>query len=240
MPTSMPTNEFDQGDARDYWHPDRASLDTLARQWRAASDQAFTAAAHDPQTYIRATRLVGALSAHLRTLGSGAAPLLGAWRRHREIVLRVAADDDLLTTDGVDLATVAAAAFAMRHREVAQEIAADERRAAMSARPADAWSVLEERGYAPGDPFVPYRRLEVHPATGRALLITTAPDENYQVCIHQVQVLAIDAATGELSAADGDGRPASVGGGQPAPVEEFASASEREAHVARVKTHHPE
>ena len=87
----------------------------------AAADQVFTAALSDPQAYIRATRLAGAVAAHLRTLGRGAAPLITAWSRRREIVLRVTADDDLLTTEGVDVTAVAATAFAMRHREVAHE-----------------------------------------------------------------------------------------------------------------------
>lgn len=221
----MPKNGSDQSEPAHT--PAQPSLETLARQWQAAVDRVFTAAVSDPQAYIRATRLVGAVAADLRALGRGAEPLIAAWSRHREIVLRVAAGDDLLTTEGIDLAAVAAAAFAMRHREVAHEVAVDARREAIARLPSAAWSVLEEHGYAAGDPFVPYRRIEVHPATGRALLVTTAPDENYSGCTHHVETLAIDVSTGEFAAA-GDA-------GDQVVVRQFASQAEREACVAELK-----
>ena len=223
----MPKKASDHSEPPDPKASAQPSLETLAQQWRAAADQVFTAALSDPQAYIRATRLAGAVAAHLRTLGRGAAPLITAWSRHREIVLRVTADDDLLTTEGVDVTAVAATAFAMRHREVAHEIAVDARREAISHLPSTAWSVLEEHGYAHGDPFVPYRRIEVHPATGRVILVTTAPDESYSACTHQVEALAVDVPTGEITA------PVDAGG--QTLVRQFASASEREAHVAELK-----
>lgn len=224
---TMPNEASDQRDPLEQTARGQPSIETLARHWRAAADQVFTAAVHDPQAYIRATRLVGAVAAHLRAMGRGAAPLTAAWSRHREIVLRVTADDDLLTTEGLDLTAVAAAAFAVRHREVAQEIAAEARREAIAQLPSAAWSVLEEHGYAPGDPFVPYRRIEVHPATGRALLVTTAPDESYSACTHQVEVLTIDMPTGEITA-PGDASGQTL-------VRQFAAESEREAYVAELK-----
>ena len=224
---SMPKNASDQSDPPDPKAPAQPSLETLARQWRAAADQVFAAPLSDPQAYIRATRLVGAVATHLRTLGRGAAPLITAWSRHREIVLRVTADDDLLTTEGVDVTAVAATAFAMRHREVAHEIAVDARREAISQLPSATWSVLEEHGYAHGDPFVPYRRIEVHPATGRAILVTTAPDESYSACTHWVEALVVDVSTGEITA------PVDAGG--QTLVRQFASEFEREAHVAELK-----
>ncbi len=227
----MPKNVSDQTEPPDSKASGQPSLGMLVQQWRAAADQVFTAALSDPEAYIRATRLAGAVAAHLQTLGRGAAPLISAWSRHREIMLRVTADDDLLTTEGIDVTAVAAAAFAMRHREVAHEIAVDARRDAISHLPLTAWSVLEEHGYAHGDPFVPYRRVEVHPATGRVILVTTAPDESYSACTHHVEVLALDVPTGEVTAAvDADGQNL---------VQQFASASEREAHVTELKAQNP-
>ena len=224
---TMPKEASDHSDPPDPKAPRQPSLETLARQWRAAADQVFASALSDPPAYIRATRLVGAVAAHLRALGRGAGPLITAWSRHREIVLRVTADDDLLITDGLDLTAVAATAFAMRHREVAQEIAVDARREAISHLPSATWSVLEEHGYAHGDPFVPYRRIEVHPAAGRALVVTTAPDESYSACTHHVEALAIDVPTGEITAPGDAGRQTIA--------RQFASESERETHVAELK-----
>jgi hypothetical protein len=59
------------------------------------------------------------------------------------------------------------------------------------------------------------------------ILVTTAPDESYSACTHHVEALALDVPTGEITApVDADGQTL---------VRQFASASEREAHVAELK-----
>ncbi|MEU8246291.1 hypothetical protein [Nonomuraea sp. NPDC048916] len=200
----------------------------LVRTWNAAADRAFSVAVHQPDVYLRTTRLVAAVVRELRERGRGAEPLVEAWREHRELVRRVADSSDLLTLDGLDVDEVAGAAFTMRYREVLEEITLDDRLAALAEAAPDAgWLVLEESGYRPGDPFVPYRRLEVEPATGRALLVTTRPNETFTACVHTVERGHIDLETGRLASGD----PGAPGDD----LHEVASSEEREALVARVK-----
>jgi hypothetical protein len=210
------------------------SLHDLARGWSAASDRAFATAMTDPESYVRTARLTAAVTAALRARGRGAAPLLAAWSDRAELIAELVASQDLLTTAGLDLEVVAGAAFAMRYREVTVELVHDRRLAVLANLPPDAgWTMLEESGYFPGDPFVPYRRLEVDPTTGGGILVTTRADEQFAACIHAVEAVHLDRATGELQAPPG-------GDTSDAP-EEFATAEQREQQVARIKARaHPD
>jgi hypothetical protein len=206
--------------------PRRAAED-LSRLWAAASERAF-AGGIQPEIYLRTTRLVSAVAQELRGRGRGVEPLLEAWREHGDLVRQVADSGDLLTRDGLDVETVAGAAFAMRYREVREEVTLDDRLAALAAAPpGTGWLVLEESGYRPGDPFVPYRRLEADAGTGRALLVTTRPDDTFTACVHVVEQGFIDLETGRLVARGPD----DPGQG----VQEAHSDEEREASVERLK-----
>jgi hypothetical protein len=206
----------------------RKAADDLARLWTAASEQVFTTGVHQPDIYVRTTRLVAAVVQELRGHGRGIEVLLGVWPEHSDLVRRVARSSDLLTTDGLDVEAVAGAAFAMRYREVLEETTLGDRLAALAAAPAGTgWLVLEESGYGPGDPFVPYRRLEADARTGRALLVTTRPDDAFTTCVHVVEQGFIDLETGRLMARG----PHDAGQG----VQEVGSGEEREALVERLK-----
>ncbi len=206
------------------------ALHRLARAWSAAADRAFASGMADPESYVRTTRLAAAVTAALRARGRGAAPLLAAWAERAELVAEVARSEELLTAAGLDSEAVAGAAFAMRYREVAAELVLDRRLAALAAETADSgWTVVEESGYSPGDPYVPYRRLEVEPTTGHALLVTTRADDGFTACVHAVERLRMDLATGELHPPTAD-----AAGLEPP---EYPTAEEREAEVARAKSH---
>ncbi|WP_433499189.1 hypothetical protein ACQP1K_02180 [Sphaerimonospora sp. CA-214678] len=206
----------------------RAVAEQLSRLWVTTSERAFAAALHQPDVYVRTTRLVSAIVRELRRRGRGLTPLLEAWHGRHELVRGVAASDGALTVDGLNVETIAGTAFAMRYREVLEEITLDDRLAALAAGPRDGgWLVLEESGHAPGDPFVPYRRLEVDPRTGRALLITTRPDDTFTTCVHVVESGIVDLETGRL-AADTAGEPGNA-------AHEVGTAEEREALAERLK-----
>ena len=200
----------------------------LFRAWNEAAERAFATGSRQPDVYMRTTRLVGAVTRELRELERGLEPFLDAWREHRDLVGRVAGSSDLLTAEGLDVEAVAGAAFAMRYREVIAEIMLDDRRAALAAAPPGTrWLVLEESGYHPGDPFVPYRRVEADAVTGRALLVTTRPDETFATCVHSVEWGFIDLETGRLTSPGPDDPEQGV--------QEVSSSAEREALVDRLK-----
>jgi hypothetical protein len=203
----------------------REAASELSRLWAAASERAFPAGLHQPDVYLRTTRLVGAIVQELRRRGRGIEPLLDAWRVHGDLVRRVAGSSELLSVAGLDIQAIAGAAFTIRYREVLEEVGREDRLAALAAAPPDTgWVVLEESGYRPGDPFVPYRRLEADARTGHALLVTTRPDEAFTGCVHLVEQGFIDLDTGGLTA-----------GGAEQDVHQARSAEEREALVERLR-----
>lgn len=203
-------------------------LRRLATHWAAAADRAFATGLTDPAAYARTTRLVSAVVQTLRERGDGADALLAAWRERHDLTAGVAATDELLTTDGLVVDDVAGAAFAMRHREVATAIAQEGRLAALAEHVGrTAWVVLEESGPFGGDPFVPYRRLEVDADRGEAVLVTTRPNDDFTAPVHVVEELHFDPATGAL-------RPL-VGDHGTLDPREFDSAEGRESHVAAVR-----
>lgn len=185
-------------------HPTRAGqpdpdLTRLGREWQAASERTFGSAMNEPLVYQRTARIIGAFVALLREEGRGLDALVDHWNRREQLLAELVSDDGRLSLDGLDPQLLAGAAFAIRHREAHEESAQMERLTIL-ARSADLtqWVTLEETGYAPGDPFVPYRRLEALPANGTALLIATEPDEELAGCVHTVQVLHIDVESGIL------------------------------------------
>jgi hypothetical protein len=193
-----------------------------AASWRAAEGQLFAAVLGAPEVYQRALVLVGTTASRLRLLGPSTQALLGAAAEIAALVREVAAAGGL-APDALDPDLVGRAALALRHREVVGEQAAARRLRVLrdAAARGAAWVVLEESGDWDGDPLAPYRRLEAHVASGRALLVTARPDEDLRGSRHAVEVVQVDLATARIEAS-----PAATD----APVE-CLSAADREAYV---------
>jgi hypothetical protein len=184
--------------------PDDGPAPTLlATLWEQAEARLYPAVLERPDLYERIVRLVRATADHLRLLGPGTSALVAAAERGPELVAAVA-DDRGLSVFELDLELVSRAALAMRYRELRGEQATRRRlRRVEEARAAGAgWVVVEERGAAEGDPFLPYARLEVSTATGSGLLVTAAPDDEYRRVVHQIRRMRLDLATGEVVAGD--------------------------------------
>ncbi len=173
--------------------------DAMARGWRQGEEQLYAAALGRPDLYQRTVELVGRTLEHLRTVAPDAGPLLGVSGRGGDLAAGLARAAGLPVT-GLDLPRVVQAALALRRRELSAERAALDRvRALRAARErGGSWVVLSESGDPAGDPFRPYRRLEAEASTGRALLVTTAPDEDLRGCVHAVEPLHVDLVTGVL------------------------------------------
>lgn len=176
-----------------------------AAAWRAGEERVYLAALGDVDLYRRTVTLVGAVLDHLRTLGPGTPGLLAAAARGPELV-EEATPDEAVGSAGIDRRLVVDAALAQRYREVVAEQRCRRRLAVIDAarRRGETRVVLEESGDPAGDPFRPYRRVEVEVATGRALLVSATPDEEFRRCVHAVEPLRVDLRTGTVAPLDDD------------------------------------
>lgn len=200
--------------------------DRTAALWQQAEARLYPAVTTRPDLYQRVVTIVRLTVDRLRLLGSSTGALLAAAQRGADLVADVLADHGLSAYE-LDLELVGQAALAMRHREVAAEQAAGARLRTLATahREGRLWVVLEERGYAGGDPFVPYTRLEVEVATGFGLLVTAAPDADYRGVEHAVEPVRLDLVTGAVDAVE-DPR---------VPATSHPTATAREEHAAAVR-----
>jgi hypothetical protein len=169
----------------------------VSASWQRAETLAYSTVTERPDLYQLVIRLVRLTADHLRLLGPGTSALLSASERGSELVAAVADDSGIPAWD-LDLEVVAGAALALRYREVRAEQTARRRlrRIEEGSAAGQAWVVLEEAGAPEGDPFLPYSRLEVEVVSGRGLLVTATPDDDYRGVLHQVRAVRIDLATG--------------------------------------------
>jgi hypothetical protein len=182
--------------------PDDGPVPTLlAAAWEQAEARLYPAVLDRPDLYRRIIRLVRATADHLRLLGPGTSALVAAAERGQALVA-AAVDDSGVPATGLDLELLAHAALALRYRELRSEQAGRRRLRRVEEGRADgrAWVVVEESGDSDGDPFVPYSRLEVATASGRGLLVTTEPDDEYRTVAHKIRRVRLTPRTGEVTA----------------------------------------
>lgn len=209
------------------WELDEAPVPAVtAAAWQQSEAKLFPAVMTRPDIYQRAVSLVRFTLDRLRELGPSTGPLLAAGAQGGDLVAQVVEERGLSSVE-LDLDLIAGAALAMRHREVLAEQAAARRVRALhdAGERGLTWVVLEEAGYSPGDPFVPYHRLEAEVATGRALLVTASSDKEFRGSTHEVQSVHVDLASGQVHEARSTDVAATV----------HADATAREAHAAAVR-----
>jgi len=166
----------------------------VLRSWDQAEAKIFPLVMARPEVYQRALRVVADLAARLRDTCPDLPALLAAHERGADLVTE--------PCPGVGPDLVAAAACAMRYREIVTMGAARRRLAAL-ARARDQgldWAVVEESGDPARAPFVPYQRVEAHVPSGRAVIISIEPDETLINAVHRLDAAQVDLDTGGLSA----------------------------------------
>lgn len=171
----------------------------LAARWTQAQGQLFGVLSMQPELYERVVVVLAGTMQKLRELTPTESALLDAQEWVTGIV-RDQASAHGLDECGIDAVQVGQAALAQRLPEV-RALEANRQRAANLARArtgAGGWVVLEESGDPGGDVLAPYRRLEAEAVTGVALLVRTEPDELFTGCLHTVEPLRVDLATGAL------------------------------------------
>ena len=184
----------------------------LLRSWDAAEAQLFPLIMARPDAYERSLSLVQLLLAWLRSSCPDVRALLVQAARGDAILADAAGlRSDLAgpgagggtapdVSAGLRLDLIAAAACAMRYRELAAASAAARRLdAVMRARDEGAaWAVVEETGDQARAPYLPYQRVEAHVPTGRAVIISIEPDETLVNAVWRLDEADIDLASGRL------------------------------------------
>jgi hypothetical protein len=149
-----------------------------------------------PDVYQRSVTMIQRLLGRLRETCLDLPALVAAHERGGDLVTDLAGEADT----GIQPDLVAAAACAMRYRELVASLAARGRLAAL-ARARDqgqSWVVVEETGSEDRAPFVPYQRIEAEAGTGRAVIISIEPDETLSRAVHRLDEGQIDLVTGGL------------------------------------------
>jgi len=164
----------------------------VLRSWDQAEAKLFPLVMARPDVYERALRMIADLAARLRDTCPDVPALLAAHERGADLVTEPSPEI------GPEL--VAAAACAMRYREIVTTGAAQRRLAALG-RARDQgleWTVVEENGDPARAPYLPYQRVEAHVRSGRAIIISVEPDETLTGAVHRIDAADLDLATGGL------------------------------------------
>jgi hypothetical protein len=183
----------------------------VLRSWDAAEAQLFPLIMARPDAYERSLSLIQLVLAWLRANCADVPALLAQAARGESIVAdagqREPGDPGAAgpatmpaVPGGLRLDLIAAAACAMRYRELAAVGAAARRLdAVVRARAGGAaWAVVEETGDLARVPYLPYQRVEAHTPSGRSLIISAEPDETLVRPVWRLDEAEIDLASGRL------------------------------------------
>jgi hypothetical protein len=169
----------------------------VLRAWDQAEAKLFPLIMARPDLYQRSVSVIQRLLEGLRATCPDVPSLLAAHQRGGDL-----AAAELRDTEHAGLLPdlVAAAACAMRYRELAASLAARHRLAALDLARGQgtSWAVVEETGSPDRAAFVPYRRVEAEVATGRAVIVSMEPDETLSRVVHHLDLGQVDLATGGL------------------------------------------
>ena len=170
----------------------------VLRAWDEAEARLFPLVMARPDLYQRSVSAIQLLLGRLRETCLDMPALLAAHERGGDLVAGDLADAEIRPE------LVAAAACAMRYRELVASLAARDRLAAL-ARARDegrSWTVVEENGSLDRLPYVPYQRIEAEVGSGRAVIISIEPDETLSRAVHRLDRGQIDLATGGVQIGD--------------------------------------
>jgi len=169
---------------------------SVLRSWDEAEARLFPLVMAQPDLYQQSVSMIQRLLTRLRETCPDMPTLLAAHERGGEL----AADLPGGAAAGIRPDLVAAAACALRYRELVASQAAQGRLAAL-ARARDqglSWAVVEETGSPDQAPYVPYQRIEAEVASGRAVIVSIEPDETLSRAVHRLDGGQIDLVTGGL------------------------------------------
>ena len=160
---------------------------SVLRSWDEAEARLFPLVMAQPELYEQALGVVRQLIARLQETCSDMPALLAAHERGGDLIAEL--DGPAAAgVPGIRPGLIAAAACAMRYRELGALMAARGRLAALAtAREKGlSWAVVEESGQADRAPYVPYQRVEADVASGRAVVVSIGPDETLSRAVYRL------------------------------------------------------
>ena len=168
----------------------------VLRSWDEAEARLFPTIMARPDVYQRSVSLIQRLLGRLRETCPDLPALLAAHERGASLVDELTEGADA----GVQADLVAAAACAMRYRELVAALAAQDRLAALARARAHGqrWAIVAESGSEDRAPFVPYQRVEAEVGTGRTVIISIEPDETLSRAVYRLDQGQVDLASGAL------------------------------------------
>ena len=175
----------------------------LAAHWDESERRLYPVATTNPDAYQSAVRLVRAVADTLAEVEDLDA-LAGQWERRSDLV------DEALRVSG-DIAgyrlpepEIAGAAFAIRRRELLAEQAEQRRRDRIAAarEAGQAWAVVHEQGDLNAGLVDPYQRIDLHLATGLAVVSTVEPDPSTMTPTYVVMVAELGDEHGRTAGLD--------------------------------------
>ena len=169
----------------------------VLRSWDQAEARLFPLVMARPEAYQQAVSLISELAGRLRETCPDLATLIAAHQRGGDLATsELAGGRDI----GIQPELIAAAACAMRYRELVASRAAQGRLAALARAREQGltWVVVEETGSADRAPYVPYQRVEAEVSTGRAVVVSIEPDETLSRAVHRLDEGRIDPVTGAV------------------------------------------
>jgi hypothetical protein len=174
---------------------------SVLRSWDEAEARLFPLVMAQPDLYQRSVTMIQRLLARLRETCLDLPALLAAHERGADLVT---ADLPGGAGAGIRPDLVAAAACAMRYRELVASLAAQGRLAALARARGQglSWAVVEETGSPDQAPYIPYQRIEAEAATGRAVIVSIGLDETLSRAVHRLDEGQIDLVTGGLRIGD--------------------------------------
>jgi hypothetical protein len=168
----------------------------VLRSWDEAEARLFPLVMAQPDLYMQALGVIQRLVERMRETCPDLSALLAAHERGGDLVADLVSEPVAEVGPGL----IAAAACAMRYRELVALLAARSRLTALArAREQGlSWTVVEESGLADRAPYVPYQRIEAEVGSGRAVIVSIGPDETLSRAMYRLDAGQIDLTSGAL------------------------------------------
>jgi hypothetical protein len=176
----------------------------VLRSWDEAEARLFPLVMARPDLYQQAVSMISQLAGRLRETCPDLATLVAEHQRGGALATsELGGRPDI----GIQPQLVAAAACAMRYRELVASQAAQGRLAALARAREQGltWVVVEETGSADRAPYLPYQRVEAEASSGRAVVVSIEPDETLSRAVRRLDEGQVDLATGGLEVGEAVG-----------------------------------